>query len=309
ADGQGTSAEGWSDWKETLVWQLYHRTSAYLADRAGYFEQQKVERASLRETVMAKLTPDYADEVETQFEHMPDNYFRAFEVEEIVSHARLFRDFLEKLYFHGEPPLTPTISALAWPQEGHSTISLCTWDRQHLLAKIAGSFAAVPLNILGADIYTRGDNVVLDIFRVCDLQARAVTDAKDLALFEATLQSALADETFDFAPLLEKARGKIPKSGRRDFEFPTKIVADSKSHPHYTLVQIETADRLGLLYDLLRVLGQQAVSIALSRISTQKGAAIDTFYVVDANTRLKLSGAERIRTLQEELHRAAQGGI
>src|SRR5438128_7458255 len=26
ADGQGTSAEGWSDWKESLVWHLYHAT-------------------------------------------------------------------------------------------------------------------------------------------------------------------------------------------------------------------------------------------------------------------------------------------
>src|SRR6266436_4623406 len=27
ADGQGTSAEAWSDWKESLVWQLFHATS------------------------------------------------------------------------------------------------------------------------------------------------------------------------------------------------------------------------------------------------------------------------------------------
>ena len=27
ADGQGTSAEAWSDWKESLVWQLYHATA------------------------------------------------------------------------------------------------------------------------------------------------------------------------------------------------------------------------------------------------------------------------------------------
>src|ERR1700676_5356049 len=31
ADGRGTSAEGWSDWKEALVWPLYHAASPYLA--------------------------------------------------------------------------------------------------------------------------------------------------------------------------------------------------------------------------------------------------------------------------------------
>jgi [protein-PII] uridylyltransferase len=256
---------------------------------------------------MEKLAPDFAEEVETQFDNMPDNYFRAFSVDEIVSHARLFRNFLEKLYFEGDPPLTPAVRADAFPQHGHSTISLCTWDRQNLLARIAGAFAAVPLNILSADVFTRGDNVVLDIFRVCDLRGRAVTDRQDLALFEQTLRSALLDDDFDFAPLLEKARTKIAKKARRDFEFPTRIITDHKGHPTYTLVQIQTADRLGLLYDLLRVLGEQGVSIGLSRISTEKGAAVDTFYVVDATTRAKLSGAERIRVLQAELHRAATG--
>src|SRR5207237_6600925 len=33
ADGQGTSPETWSDWKESLVWELFHETSRYLADQ------------------------------------------------------------------------------------------------------------------------------------------------------------------------------------------------------------------------------------------------------------------------------------
>ncbi|MDQ6655796.1 MAG: [protein-PII] uridylyltransferase, partial [Verrucomicrobiota bacterium] len=104
ADGQGTSAESWSDWKESLVWQLYHRTSTYLTDGAAYFEQQKIERESLRAAVLAKLSEDYAEELEMQFDYMPDNYFRAFDVDEIAAHARLFRDFLRRLYDGVEPP-------------------------------------------------------------------------------------------------------------------------------------------------------------------------------------------------------------
>src|SRR5213079_3647362 len=48
ADGQGTSAEGWSDWKESLVWALFHETSRCLADKKTYYEQTKVERESLQ---------------------------------------------------------------------------------------------------------------------------------------------------------------------------------------------------------------------------------------------------------------------
>ncbi len=90
ADGQGTSAEAWSDWKETLVWQLYRRTSQYLDDQAGFYEQQKIERETLHQAVVAQLSPDFAPEVEAHFEFMPDNYFRAFGVEEIAKHAQPF---------------------------------------------------------------------------------------------------------------------------------------------------------------------------------------------------------------------------
>jgi [protein-PII] uridylyltransferase len=308
ADGQGTSAEGWSDWKERLVWQLYHSTSQYLADQAGFHEQQKVERESLQRAVLDQLSPDYEEELEAHLDFMPDNYFRAFEVEEIAGHARLFRKFLARSYLSGTNPLAPAISWRPFAQEGHSTVSFCTWDGQQLLAKIAGSFSVVPLNILSADIYTRGDNVVLDIFRVCDLKARAVTNEKEIALVEATLQRALADQRFDFGPLLAKAHRQVPSSSAPEFGFPTKIITDNKSHPNYTLVQIATPDRIGLLYDLLSVFGAEGVSIALSRISTEKGAATDTFYVVDSLHRGKITNAERVQALQQKLQQAALGG-
>src|SRR5438270_5068920 len=41
ADGQGTSDQGWSDWKETLVWQLYHATTQYLSNRQAFYERAK----------------------------------------------------------------------------------------------------------------------------------------------------------------------------------------------------------------------------------------------------------------------------
>src|SRR5207248_2012283 len=48
ADGQGTSADTWSDWKESLVWQLFHDSSRYFADRKSYHEQTRIARESLR---------------------------------------------------------------------------------------------------------------------------------------------------------------------------------------------------------------------------------------------------------------------
>ena len=206
-----------------------------------------------------------------------------------------------------EPPLAPAVAWQAFPQQGHSIASFCAWDGQEFLAKIAGSFAVVPLNILSADIYTRGDNVVLDIFRICDPRFRAVTDPRDQALAESTLRAALTNPDFDFAPLLEQARRRIPRHSRHGLDFPTRVTVENKTHPAFTLVQIQTPDRLGLLYELLSAFGELNVSIALSRISTEKGAAIDTFYVADRNTRGKITDTARIAELLERLQRAALG--
>ena len=307
ADGQGTSADAWSDWKETLVWSLYHSTSQYLSDQEAFFAQTKIEREQLETSVTEKLGREFAEEVEAHFEAMPDNYFRAFSVDEIVSHLKLFRRFLENLYLRDEPPLAPAVAWQQFPEQGHSIVSFCAWDGQELLAKIAGSFAVVPLNILSADIYTRGDNVVLDIFRVCDPRFRAVTDKRDKALVESTLRASLADENFDFGPLLERARRRIAGHSRHGLDFPTRITVENKTHPAYTLVQIQTPDRLGLLYELLSAFGQERVSIALSRISTEKGAAIDTFYVADRSTRGKITDSSRIAALLQRLQEAAIG--
>jgi [protein-PII] uridylyltransferase len=307
ADGQGTSADAWSDWKETLVWELYQSTTQYLSDQEAFYEQTKIEREQLQASVTGNLGAEFAEEVEAHFEVMPDNYFRAFTTDEIVSHLKLFRRFLENLYVRDEPPLAPAVAWEEFPEHGHSIASFCAWDGQELLAKIAGAFAVVPLNILSADIYTRGDNVVLDIFRVCDPRFRAVTDKRDKALVESTLRAALADEPFDFAPLLEAARRRIALHSRHGLDFPTRVTVDNKAHPAYTLVQIQTPDRLGLLYELLSAFGEENVSIALSRISTEKGAAIDTFYVADRDTRAKITDSARIAGLLQRLQRAAIG--
>ncbi|MEP6809081.1 MAG: [protein-PII] uridylyltransferase [Chthoniobacterales bacterium] len=307
ADGQGASGEAWSDWKETLVWQLYRSTSQYLLDQAGFYAQQKIERETLQQAVSAQLTPDFDVEVDAHFESMPDNYFRTFGVEEIVGHAKLFRSFLAKLFVPNGPPLAPAIAWEPLPLQGHTTVSVCTWEGQQLLAKIAGSFSVVPLNILSADIYPRGDNVVVDVFRVCDLKGHAVTSARDFALVEATLRRALSEADFDFGPLLEKARQQVATPLAAEIEFPTRIIADNKSLPHYTLLQIETRDRPGLLYDLLSVLGEEGVSTILSRISTEKGAAIDTFYIADSVTHGKITDSGRIAALQQRIQEITVG--
>jgi [protein-PII] uridylyltransferase len=308
ADGQGTSAEAWSDWKESLVWELFHETSRYLADQKSYYEQTKIERESLQASVAENLSPDYADEIEAHFDFMPDNYFRGCDVPEIVEHLKLFRSFLANVSSRGEQPLAPAISWKPFTGQSHSLVSFWTWERGQLLAKIAGSFSVVPINILSADIFPRGDNVVLGVFRVCNTKAHAVTDPSEFELVEQTLCRALEDENFDFLPLIERTKHQSRHRPALGIEFPIHIGIDNKTHPIYTLIEIQAPDRLGLLYDILTCLDRESVTIALSRINTQDGAAIDTLYVVDRSAHAKITDSHRITVIQQHLQNAILGG-
>jgi len=307
ADGQGTSADTWSDWKESLVWQLFHDSSRYLADRKSYHEQTRIARESLRASVAENLSPEYAEEIESHFEYMPDHYFRATSVPEIVEHVKLFRSFLENILSAREFPLAPAVEWKVVPEEGHTVMDFCTWERERLLAKVAGSFSVVPLNILSADIFPRDDNAVLGVFRVCDTKARPVSSPRDFDLVERTLQRALEDETFDFGPPIEKAKRSSlrPAVG---IEFPTRITIDNKTHPTYTLIEFQAADRIGLLYDVLSCLDRENILVPLFRINTQAGAAIDTLYAVDAFSHAKIADLQRIRAVQQHLKHAILRG-
>jgi [protein-PII] uridylyltransferase len=304
ADGQGTSDQNWSDWKEGLVWILYRRMTDYFEGGKISMAQLRQNLEDLREAVVRRLAKDFAEEIEAHFEHMPERYFQMFDSEQIAGHVRLFRTFLEThLTREDPPPYAPVFKWIARPEQGHSEVWVCGWNRPRLLERIAGAFLSAQVNILSADVFTRGDNLALDIFRVCSTQLEPVTSPRDITRVETRLCDSLAFEDYDFTPLLSKNALLRTYRISQEAEIPTKIVVDNTSHPSFTIVDVQTPDRLGLLYDLLRALGETEVNIELSRITTEMDVAMDTFYITDGNG--KITEESAIKRIQRLLQRAA----
>ncbi len=103
--------------------------------------------------------------------------------------------------------------------------------------------------------------------------------------------------------MLQKAKRRPGFHLSQELDFPTRISIDNDAHPVYTLVDLQTPDRLGLLYFLLRAFTDAQVNIALSRITTEKGAAIDSFYVTNFDGR-KVRDPDHIAHMQEALKSA-----
>ena len=79
-----------------------------------------------------------------------------------------------------------------------------------------------------------------------------------------------------------KEKGKIKRKEKRLYIIPTNTGNfDNEGSEIHTIIEIETRDRLGLLYDLTRTLSDNYTSISSAIIATYGEQAVDTFYVKD----------------------------
>ena len=307
ADGMGTSDEGWSDWKEQMVWQLYHQTRSYLNDSAGYRAERAKRREELHREVAESLPESYAEEIEAHFDGMPERYFQSRGTEEIGEHLRLFRKFFEQSLREEGSNLDPVITWVDHPEAGHAEVMVCGWDRERLLERIAAAFLAAGINVLGADIYTRADSLALDIFKVSNHRNDPLPKQRDREQFEAHLQELLPAPGSRIVPepqypSLRRRAKAVEDEGE---EPPVWVVVNNNAHPACTILEVQAPDRLGLLYHLLRAITHGGISIEAARIATEQKAALDVFYlrtkeggkITARNALLRLE--RRLRTASE----------
>jgi [protein-PII] uridylyltransferase len=78
-------------------------------------------------------------------------------------------------------------------------------------------------------------------------------------------------------------------------QVPTKVVIDNDSARTHSVVDVFTADRVGLLHTLSRAFFDLGLTVDLARITTEGHRAADAFYVrTDAGQRLEGEEARRV---------------
>ena len=68
-----------------------------------------------------------------------------------------------------------------------------------------------------------------------------------------------------------------------------------------TIVEVQARDQIGLLYRLAKVISDHGFDITFARIGTERGVAIDTFYIEGANHEPVVS-PERLEALRSALN-------
>jgi [protein-PII] uridylyltransferase len=311
-DGLAVGGSTWNEWRQSLLWQLYHETSKAIAASGVARVDGEARRTELR----AGLPPPLArkvseEEVDAHFALMPARYWARVEPGELEWHLRTVHEFLEGLVDGEDDPAAAVVRWRPFADRGYTEVAVCSWDSHGLFSRIAGSFAAARVNILSADIYTRGDSLALDIFHVCDTEHRAVQDEARMSRVDQVLHGLLGGHLSRALPELiheeYSSMRRMPHQGEE--VFPTSISFNNEDSGSATILEIVTPDRLGLLYHVLDVLSNCDLDIGLARVSTEKGAAMDAFYLTDREARKITDGdrlqdiASRLRARIDELNR------
>ena len=221
ADTLGTgSGRGYSDWKDLLLWQLYHRTTSCLSGVKEFRAMAEKARMEIQERLLKNLDRQFDPaEVVAHFESLPPTYFETMSEELIREHISLVHAFLKYQLTHDDVALKPIVHWRNFPEQGHSEVTVVTWDRYHIFARVTGAFSACNLTILKADIFTRSDDIAIETFFVATERLESVTDPRDRASFEKILSQAMGTEEFDFPKAFAKkaVKARFPSTTRRNF--------------------------------------------------------------------------------------------
>ena len=280
ADTLGTSDKLWNGFKDSLLLLLFHKTMGQLTGVTAFIRAEEKQRELLADDVRRLLpgTID-AEELLAHFASLPSRYFQIHAAKEILADLTLAHLFMRRQLEEEENALVPVVTWHNEPDRGYTAVKVCTWDRHGLFGKMTGSLTAAGLNILSAQIFTRNDGIILDTFFVTDARTGLLADKAERDSFERILSQELTGE-IDLPALI--ARQKVARPIYQSLEgerIPTFIRFDNETSDTRTVIDVETEDQVGLLYTISQALAGLGLDIYLAKISTEKGAAVDSFYV------------------------------
>jgi [protein-PII] uridylyltransferase len=295
ADVRAVGPEVWNPWKASLLGELYVKTLNLLEEvEKGEFQGQDV-RAALRRIhtrVRRQLAKDHPEEkVEGFLENMPERYFLSTPEDDIPAHFELMERFRGK---------KPEIAVEHFPERDCTSVVICSQDRPGLFASITGVLTALNLDILNARIFTSSDGRILDVFRISHHgRSELVMAEHRWTKFRATLEAVLEGKT-DVARLVEGV--KSPLLPRKHApKVSTVINIDNQVSDDFTVVEIFTEDRIGVLFTITYNLHKLGLSIHVAKISTNVDQVADVFYVTDQAGR-KLDNPAEVENVRQFMY-------
>ena len=276
ADSKATGPSAWSDWKGTLLNEMYLKVLATIEHG-----EEEIDDVSMQEQVdqgvewLREQVSDTLKQADVSFDQsiLPADYLLSFDLADVAAHVSLYQQNYR---------LLRQKSYIEATEEGDEwKILLMTLDRPGLLAKICGVLAIHNLAVVKAQIFTWEDGTVVDVITVRPLDNLSFAEKNWIGLRE-DVDRAIAHRLDIGTKLYQKWTSSYGRKYELTGNVESRIVVDNDSSDVYSVLEVYAADSPHLLYRIAQSLADFGVNIHKAYIATEVEQLIDVFYVLDA---------------------------
>jgi [protein-PII] uridylyltransferase len=281
-----------TSWKARALEDLYLATLAQLESGSVPVQTENRVLEVKLQAIVGFAGDAGQEELQSFIDEMPDRYFLANPVDVVRRHARISRNRAEGF---------ATVRVGPGPSEDVEEVVVVSPDRSGLLADLTAVLAAHDLSVLNAQIYTRTRKTGDEVFDVFWVKVGGNTPMP--ARLAEALQEDIAHRVTDRVSaqdLIARQSTPPPWSVRPGPGVRTQVSVDNNASSKYTVVDVFTRDRVGLLHEIARTLHQLDLTIALAKVNTEGQSVADVFYVADADGK-KVDDPDRVARLQRVL--------
>ena len=277
ADVRAVGPDVWNQWKGALFQELYFQAVTVLERGTFEPEESREKLVRIRQRVEEALRPEGVGRaaVEGYFDLLPARYFLSTSPDFIAEHIKTVREF-------GNNPYVMKVRQDTFREYTEFVM------------------AANGINILGAQINTMKNGVALDILQVTSPYGEFITDEAKLRKIESDVSDVITGRV-KVETLVRKRKPSILDSKARP-KVRTTVQIDNEVSEAYTVLDIHTQNRIGLLYDITSTLSKLGLYIFIAKISTKGDEAADIFYVKDIFGQ-KIYYNERLNEIADTIYR------
>ncbi|MGV8074060.1 MAG: HD domain-containing protein [Syntrophobacteraceae bacterium] len=289
ADMAATGPKAQQKWRYTPVIPLYQRLH-HLLEKGEPSSDAISERINHLKAQVSRQIMDLMDNVELEnyFSKLAPRYLLSMPPEAISRHLRM----QWQLHHSDEPFRLESIV-----RDGSVEITLVSWDVPGLVSKTAGILTLHDMNIVGARVFTMDNDMIIQVFQ-CRLpeksMAEPVLDAVQADMIKLHEGKMALDYRIE-AHASEHGRGKPLIRPAK-----SRILIDNDSSGMYTILEVYTVDRVGLLYTICRTLAELQIRISVAMITTKVDQVADVFYI-KTHKGQKVTDPEQIEEIKKAL--------
>ncbi|MDB4322069.1 [protein-PII] uridylyltransferase [bacterium] len=275
ADINATNPRLWTDWKGSLMHNLYFETKLALQGGLGLPDEKADWVKDAKNAALRLLTEQ--DVSEAQALRVWNGVDEEFFLREEASDVATFTKAIIANTDDNAPVLLLCDVGGEFPVA--TQIFVHAKDRQNIFSITAAVLDKLHLNIQDARLHTTYDNRAFDVFYVLDDEGHPVGDKPQLcnSIIEALREGILDPSSVSF---------DVQRRTTRQLKnFAVETVASLRNDPetNTTVLEVITPDRPGLLAHLASIFLRYGLNLYNAKITTLGERVEDTFYVTDYN--------------------------